>query len=51
MDKWPFIPEYMEIEGKDGDSVRKMLEILDINSEQVTTMDVDSIYKHYGYNR
>ena len=49
LDKWPFIPEYMEIEGKDEDSVRKMLKTLDINSEQVTTMDVDSIYKHYGY--
>ncbi len=36
LDKWPFIPEYMEIEGKDEDSVRKMLKTLNINSEQVT---------------
>lgn len=49
LDLWPHIPEYMEIEGNDEASVRKIIEKLNIDNEKVTTMDVDSIYKHYGF--
>lgn len=49
LDHWPHIPEYMEIEGKDEESVKMMIEKLGVDEKNVTTMDVDSIYKYYGY--
>lgn len=48
LDHWPRIPEYMEIEGKNEESVMKMLEVLEIQKEKIVTLDVDSIYKYYG---
>ena len=49
LDSWPMIPEYMEIEGKNEEEVYKTLEKLGINKEDITTLDVDSIYKEiYG---
>ncbi len=48
LDHWPLIPEYMEIEGKDEESVMAMLEKLGISKERIVTLDVDSIYRHYG---
>lgn len=50
LDHWPHIPEYMEIEGRDEESVKNMIEKLGVDKKNVTTMDVDSIYKHYGYD-
>ena len=38
----------MEIEGKCEADVNKMIERLGIDKKMVTTMDVDSVYKHYG---
>lgn len=48
LDHWPLIPEYMEIEGNDEEIVLKMLDILEISRDKIVTLDVDSIYKHYG---
>ncbi len=50
LDKWPMIPEYMEIEGKTSESVYHMLEKLGIDKKEICTLDVESIYKHYGHN-
>jgi len=50
LDKWPMIPEYMEIEGKDTESVYHTLEKLGIDKNRVTTLDVESIYRHYGHH-
>lgn len=49
LDRWPLIPEYMEIEGSSIDEVNKVLEMLDIDKTKVTELDVTSIYEHYGY--
>ncbi len=49
LDKWPRIPEYMEIEGKNEEEVNEVLNKLVIDKEKVTTLDVTSIYEHYGY--
>lgn len=48
LDHWPHIPEYMEIEGKSKESVEEMIKRLGIDEDKITTMDVDSVYKHYG---
>ena len=50
LDRWPLIPEYLEIEGKDEESVYKCLEKLGIAKEDTVTLDVASIYTHYGYD-
>ena len=50
LDRWPLIPEYMEIEGKNAEDVYKILEKLNISKDKITTLDVDSVYKYYGIN-
>lgn len=44
IDSWPMIPTYVEIEGKNEMST---LEILELSKDNVTTLDVDSVYKKY----
>lgn len=49
LDKWPMIPMYMEIEGNSEKDVYLMMKILGIEKKDVTSKDVDSIYKDcYG---
>lgn len=48
IDSWPMIPPYVEIEGKNEEEVVRILELLDLQNEKVTSLDVESIYKSYG---
>lgn len=49
IDHWPRIPAYMEVEGQSKEAVMRVLTLLDIDKEQVTTLDVQSIYlEKYG---
>lgn len=50
LDKWPLIPEYMEIEGKCEEEVYKTLDKLGISKDKIVTLDVLSIYKKYGFD-
>ena len=50
LDRWPLIPEYMEIEGKSEEEVYKCLDKLGIKKEDTVSLDVASIYIHYGYD-
>lgn len=50
LDKWPLIPEYMEIEGKSEKEVYDCLKKLGYKKEETVTLDVSSIYDHYGYD-
>jgi len=50
LDKWPMIPEYMEIEGKSKEDVYKTLDKLGIDKSKIVTLDVASIYTHYGFD-
>lgn len=48
IDKWPLIPEYVEIEGKSEEDVKKIIELLNLNYK-ITNLDVTSIYEDiYG---
>lgn len=48
-DKWPKIPDYLEIEGPSQEGVLDMMNKLGIDGCEVTTMDVDQVYgKKYG---
>ena len=44
IDSWPMIHTYVEIEGKNE---MISLEILELPKDNVTTLDVDSVYKKY----
>ena len=44
IDFWPLIPPYVEIEGKNENDVKKMIERLKIDKNMITTLDVASIY-------
>ena len=50
LDKWPLIPEYMEVEGKSEKEVYDCLKKLGIEKEKIVTLDVSSIYDYYGYD-
>ena len=50
LDKWPLIPEYMEVEGKDEKAVYDCLQKLGYKKEDTVTLDVSSIYDYYGYD-
>ena len=50
LDRWPLIPEYMEIEGPSVKAVEETLTKLGIAKENVVTIDVSSIYDYYGYD-
>jgi adenylate cyclase class 2 len=45
IDSWPLIPTYMEIEGKNVEEVEKVLGLLDVPSDKVTTLNCEDIYK------
>lgn len=49
LDRWPLIPEYMEIEGPSIEAVYETLDKLEISKDKIVTLDVSSIYEHYGY--
>lgn len=49
IDTWPEIPTYLEIEGKSEEEVFNTLELLGIEKEKATSLDVQSIYEQvYG---
>lgn len=45
IDKWPMIPPFMEIEGNSIESIYNMLVVLGFNNKDITTIDVDSLYR------
>ena len=50
LDRWPLIPEYMEIEGPSIEKVEEALTKLGISKDKIVTLDVASIYNHYGFD-
>lgn len=49
IDSWPMIPTYVELEGKDEQSVINLIKKLEIEDKNITNYDVVSIYKEiYG---
>lgn len=48
IDTWPFIPTYVEVEGKSEEEVYNILEMIGYSREESTTLDVMSIYQKYG---
>ncbi len=49
IDTWPLIPTYVEIEGKNEESVVNMIKKLGIEDKKVTALDVQSVYEKF-YN-
>ena len=45
IDSWPLIPTYMEIEGKSVEDVEKVLSLLGVQSDKVTALNCEDIYK------
>lgn len=44
IDFWPLIPPYVEIEGKNEEDVKRIIEKLNLDNNKITTYDVTSIY-------
>lgn len=50
IDTWPMIPTYIEIEGNSEKEILNIINRLGIDKEKITTLDVQAIYTHYGYD-
>lgn len=50
LDRWPLIPEYLEIEGESEQAIYDCLDKIGISKDKIVTLDVSSIYTHYGYD-
>ena len=50
IDFWPLIPTYVEFEAESEQDILNVCNKLKINTNKLTSLDVASIYKHYGYN-
>ncbi len=49
IDSWPYIPTYLEIEGKSEEAVKSMINLLEVDKEKVTSLDVQGVFKEF-YN-
>jgi len=50
IDFWPLIPTYAEFEAGNEEQIKKVCEKLGIEFNDLTSLDVSSIYEQYGYN-
>ena len=50
IDMWPKIPDYVEFEAKSEKQIKEVCQILEINYKDLVTLDVESIYNHYGFD-
>ena len=50
IDFWPFIPTYVEFEAETEQEIVNVCSKLGIDYKSLVTMDVTSIYNHYGIN-
>lgn len=49
IDTWPLIPTYVELESKKEKDIKSLLALIDYEEENLTTLDVTSIYNDiYG---
>ena len=47
IDFWPLIPVYVEFEGQSEQAIKALCQKLNIDFNQLTTLDVNNIYKHH----
>ena len=47
IDSWPYIPTYLEIEGKNEKSVKDMIKLLGVDESKITTIDVQGVFLHF----
>jgi adenylate cyclase class 2 len=48
IDTWPMIPTYLEIEGKSEQEVLDMIDKLELDKNNITSIGVKKIYEKYG---
>ena len=48
IDFWPHIPTYVEMEADSVESIKNVCNKLGIDYSELVTLDVQSIYTHYG---
>ena len=49
IDTWPYIPTYVEIEGKNAEEVESTIEKLNLDKTKQTSIDVQGVFKEF-YN-
>ena len=50
IDFWPMIPTYVEFEAESEEEIKNVCRKLDVKFDDLTTLDVSSIYEQYGFN-
>ena len=51
IDKWPHLNTYVEFEANSEEEIKKVMTKLDLNFEDITTMDAMDIYLNEGYTK
>lgn len=47
IDTWPYIPTYVEIEGKSTEAVKNMINKLGLEDRKITSIDVQGVFKKF----
>lgn len=47
IDTWPYIPTYVEIEGKSTQDVQNMINKLELSNKKITSIDVQGVFKKF----
>lgn len=47
IDTWPYIPTYVEIEGKSTEDVKNMINKLELDNNKITSIDVRGVFKKF----
>ena len=47
IDSWPYIPTNLEIEGKNEESLKNMIKLLEVNEDKETSIDVQGVFKEF----
>ena len=48
IDFWPMITPYVEFEGKNEQDIKNLCKKLELDFNNLSTLDVDKLYKYYG---
>ena len=48
IDEWPKIPPYLEIEGRNTEAVKSLLDVLDVGHLTQTSAPTSEVYGRYG---
>ena len=50
IDEWPLLEAYMEIECDSNETIKEILDLLDLNDHEIVSLNTQELYKRKGIN-